>query len=89
MENFKKSLQSFFETTDTRIKLQKFYLFLTIFGFILACVVNLFDSGLGRIVLIASVCSAVIFIINAIIWTICSALISNYLPVKSSHKTKK
>lgn len=87
MNNLKKSIKTFFETSNQRIQLQKMYLFSTFFSFTLACVINLLDTEFGRITLLVSVASAVAFIANATIWTLGSALISNYLSEKSSQKS--
>lgn len=87
MNNLKKSIKTFFETSNQRIQLQKMYLFSTFFSFALACVINLLDTEFGRITLLVSVASAVAFIANATVWTLGSALISNYLSEKSSQKS--
>ena len=89
MNNLRKNISKWLEVSSERIKIQRFYLSLAFCSFVLASVVSLVDGDLGRTILMITVASSVIFLLNAIIWTLGEALISNFITAKTPTKRKK
>ena len=79
MNNFLKFIQKTLNNSNERIVLQRFYLFIALFGFVIASFLNIFESSISRAVLMIVTIAISIFFLNAIIWTIGEALKSNFL----------
>lgn len=79
MNNFLKFIQKTLNNSNERIVLQRFYLFIALFGFVIASFLNIFESSISRVVLMIVTIAISIFFLNAIIWTIGEALKSNFL----------
>ena len=89
MNSLRKNISKWLEVSSERIKIQRFYLSLAFCSFVLASIVSLVDGDLGRTILMITVASSVIFLLNATIWTLGEALISNFIIAKTPTKRKK
>ena len=93
MHDFLKFIQKALNLNNERILLQRFYLFAAFFGFAAASFLNIFENSISRTILLITLLSLVVFLLNAIIWTLGEALKKNFLknnkPTKNSNKTKK
>ena len=79
MNNFLKFIQKTLNNSNERIVLQRFYLFIALFGFVIASFLNIFENSISRVVLMIVTIAISIFFLNAIIWTIGEALKNNFL----------
>ena len=79
MDNFLKFIQKTLNNSNERIVLQRFYLFIALFGFVIASFLNIFENSISRVVLMIVTIAISIFFLNAIIWTIGEALKINFL----------
>ncbi len=75
MNNFLKFIQKTLNNSNERIVLQRFYLFIALFGFVIASFLNIFENSISRVVLMIVTIAISIFFLNAIIWTIGEALL--------------
>ena len=93
MHDFLKFIQKALNLNNERILLQRFYLFAAFFGFAAASFLNIFENSISRTILLITLLSLVVFLSNAIIWTLGEALKKNFLKNskarKDSNKTKK
>ena len=87
MNNFLKFIQKTLNNSNERIVLQRFYLFIALFGFIIASFLNIFENSISRTILLITVSSLIVFLMNAIVWTLGEALKNNFL-LKSNKRTK-
>lgn len=79
MNNFLKFIQKTLNNSNERIVLQRFYLFISLFGFVIASFLNIFENSISRVVLMIVTIAISVFFLNAIIWTIGEALKNNFL----------
>ena len=79
MNNFLKFIQKTLNNSNERIVLQRFYLFIALFGFVIASFLNIFENSISRVVLMIVTIEISVFFLNAIIWTIGEALKNNFL----------
>ena len=79
MNNFLKFIQKTLNNSNERIVLQRFYLFIALFGFIIASFLNIVENSISKIILLMVIAAISIFFINAIIWVIGEALKNNFL----------
>ena len=86
MNNFLKFIQKTLNNSNERIVLQRFYLFIALFGFIIASFLNIFENSISRTILLITLLSLVIFLSNAIVWILGESLKKNFL--KNSKTTK-
>ena len=90
MNNFRKTFLKYLETTNERIKLQRFYIILAVTSFCVASVVSLMNQQLGHLILFLSILSSGIFLVNSIVWVIGVALLEAFsLSKKTSFKKQK
>ena len=87
MNDFLKFIQRILSLNNERIILQRFYLCLAFFGFAVASFLNIFENSISRTILLITVSSLIVFLINAIVWTLGEALKNNFL-LKSNKRTK-
>lgn len=92
MNDFLKFTQKALSLNNERILLQRFYLFASFFGFAAASFLNIFENSISRTILLITLLSLVIFLSNAIVWTLGESLKKNFLKnsktTKDSNKTK-
>ena len=92
MNDFLKFTQKALSLNNERILLQRFYLFASFFGFAAASFLNIFENSISRTILLITLLSLVVFLSNAIIWTLGESLKKNFLKnskiTKDSNKTK-
>ena len=86
MNDFLKFTQKALSLNNERILLQRFYLFASFFGFAAASFLNIFENSISRTILLITLLSLVIFLSNAIVWTLGESLKKNFL--KNSKTTK-
>ena len=79
MNNFLKFIQKTLNNSNERIVLQRFYLFIALFGFVIASFLNIFENSISKIILMMVTAAISIFFVNAITWVIGEALKSNFL----------
>lgn len=90
MNNFRKTFSKYLETTNERIKLQRFYIILAVTSFCVASVVSLINQGLGHLIIFLSILASGLFLVNSIIWVIGAALLETFsLSKKASPKKQK
>ena len=90
MNNFRKTFSKYLETTNERIKLQRFYIILTVMSFCVASVVSLISQQLGHLIIFLSILASGLFLVNSIIWVISVALLETFsLSKKYSPKKQK
>jgi len=90
MNNFRKTFSKYLETTNERIKLQRFYIILAVMSFCTASVVSLISQGLGHLIIFLSILASGLFLVNSIIWVIGVALLETFsLSKKPSSKKQK
>ena len=93
MNDFLKFIQRILSLNNERVILQRFYLCLAFFGFAVASFLNIFENSISRTILLITVSSLIVFLMNAIVWTLGEALKKNFLKNskarKDSNKTKK
>ena len=87
MNDFLKFIQRILSSNNERVILQRFYLCLAFFGFAVASFLNIFENLISRTILLITVSSLIVFLINAIVWTLGEALKNNFL-LKSNKRTK-
>ena len=87
MNDFLKFIQRILSLNNERIILQRFYLCLAFFGFAVASFLNIFENSISRTILLITVLSLIVFLINAIVWTLGEALKNNFL-LESNKRTK-
>ena len=87
MNNFLKFIQKTLSNSNERIALQRFYLFIALFGFVIASFLNIFENSISRTILLITVSSLIVFLMNAIVWTLGEALKNNFL-LKNNKRTK-
>ncbi|MBF1002994.1 MAG: hypothetical protein HXK93_01805 [Candidatus Nanogingivalaceae bacterium] len=87
MNDFLKFIQRILSSNNERVILQRFYLCLAFFGFAVASFLNIFENSISRTILLITVSSLIVFLINAIVWTLGEALKNNFL-LKSNKRTK-
>lgn len=92
MNDFLKFIQRILSSNNERVVLQRFYLCLAFSGFAVASFLNIFENSISRIILLITVSSLIIFLMNAIVWTLGEALKKNFLKnnktTKDSNKAK-
>lgn len=92
MNDFLKFIQKILSSNNERVVLQRFYLCLAFSGFAVASFLNIFENSISRIILLITVSSLIIFLMNAIVWTLGEALKKNFLKnnktTKDSNKAK-
>ena len=79
MNDFLKFIQRILSSNNERVILQRFYLCLAFFGFAIASFLNIFENSISRTILLITVLSLIVFLINAIVWTLGEALKNNFL----------
>ena len=90
MNNFRKTFSKYLETTNERIKLQRFYIILAVTSFCIASAVSLINQGLGHLIIFLSILASGLFLVNSIIWVIGVALLETFsLSKKPSSKKQK
>lgn len=90
MNNFRKTFSKYLETTNERIKLQRFYIILAVTSFCIASAVSLINQGLGHLIIFLSILASGLFLVNSIIWVIGVALLETFsLSKKPSTKKQK
>ncbi len=90
MNNFRKTFSKYLETTNERIKLQRFYIILAVTSFYVASVVSLISQQLGHLIIFLSILASGLFLVNSIIWVIGVALLETFsLSKKPSSKKQK
>lgn len=87
MNDFLKFIQRILSLNNERVILQRFYLCLAFFGFAVASFLNIFENSISRTILLITVSSLIVFLMNAIVWTLGEALKNNFL-LKNNKKTK-
>ena len=87
MNDFLKFIQRILSSNNERVILQRFYLCLAFFGFAIASFLNIFENSISRTILLITVSSLIVFLMNAIVWTLGEALKNNFL-LKSKKRTK-
>lgn len=87
MNDFLKFIQRILSSNNERVILQRFYLCLAFFGFAVASFLNIFENSISRTILLITVSSLIVFLMNAIVWTLGEALKNNFL-LKNNKKTK-
>ena len=87
MNDFLKFIQKILSSNNERVILQRFYLCLAFFGFAIASFLNIFENSISRTILLITVSSLIVFLMNAIVWTLGEALKNNFL-LKSNKRTK-
>lgn len=87
MNDFLKFIQRILSLNNERIILQRFYLCLAFFGFAVASFLNIFENSISRTILLITVSSLIVFLMNAIVWTLGEALKNNFL-LKNNKRTK-
>ena len=68
MNNFLKFIQKTLNNSNERIVLQRFYLFIALFGFVIVSFLNIFENSISKIILMMVIAAISIFFINAIVW---------------------
>ena len=86
MNDFLKFTQKALSLNNERVLLQRFYLFVAFFGFAVASFLNIFENSVSRTLLLITISSLAIFLLNAIVWTLGEALKKNFL---KNNKTTK
>ena len=89
MNKIIKDLNKYLSTNNERISLQRFYLIFFVIIFIIGTIINYFNHDLAYKILYISFITLVIYIINATVWVLGSALKSNFLSKKSPTSSKK
>lgn len=89
MNKIIKDLNKYLSTNNERISLQRFYLIFFVIIFIIGTIINYFNHDLAYKILYISFIALVIYIINATVWVLGSALKSNFLSKKSPTSSKK
>ncbi len=89
MNKIIKDLNKYLSTNNERISLQRFYLIFFVIIFIIGTIINYFNHDLAYKILYISFIALVIYIINATVWVLGSALKSNFLSKKSYTSSKK
>lgn len=87
MNDFLKFIQRILSSNNERVILQRFYLCLAFFGFAVASFLNIFENSISRTILLITVSSLIVFLMNAIVWTLGEALKNNFL-LKNNKRTK-
>lgn len=87
MNDFLKFIQRILSLNNERVILQRFYLCLAFFGFAVASFLNIFENSISRTILLITVSSLIVFLMNAIVWTLGEALKNNFL-LKNNKTTK-
>lgn len=87
MNDFLKFIQRILSLNNERVILQRFYLCLAFFGFAVASFLNIFENSISRTILLITVSSLIVFLMNAIVWTLGEALKNNFL-LKNNKRTK-
>lgn len=92
MNDFLKFIQKILSSNNERVVLQRFYLCLAFSGFTVASFLNIFENSISRIILLITVSSLIVFLMNSIVWTLGEALKKNFLKnnktTKDSNKAK-
>ena len=89
MNKIIKDLNKYLSTNNERISLQRFYIIFFVIIFIIGTIINYFNHDLAYKILYISFIALVIYIINATVWVLGSALKSNFLSKKSYTSSKK
>lgn len=89
MNKIIKDLNKYLSANNERVSLQRLYLIFFVIIFVIGTIINYFNHDLAYKVLYLSFIALIIYITNAIIWALGSALKSNFLSKKSSTSSKK
>ena len=89
MNKIIKDVNKYLSTNNERVSLQRLYLIFLVIIFVIGTIINYFNHDLAYKVLYLSFIALIIYITNAIIWALGSALKSNFLSKKSPTSSKK
>ncbi|CRH88287.1 Uncharacterised protein [Chlamydia trachomatis] len=89
MNKIIKDVNKYLSANNERVSLQRLYLIFFVIIFVIGTIINYFNHDLAYKVLYLSFIALIIYITNAIIWTLGSALKNNFLSKKSSTSSKK
>ena len=87
MNDFLKFIQRILSLNNERVILQRFYLCLAFFGFAVASFLNIFENSISRTILLITVSSLIVFLMNAIVWTLGEALTKEQKTPANQQKT--
>jgi len=88
-ESLKEALVSWQAKNDDRVKLQHIYIILAVALLLAAGVVGLVNHELGQNILTVAIVSAVMFLMNAIVWALLQSALLSRLASKQSVTSKK
>ena len=86
MNDFLKFTQKALSLNNERILLQRFYLFAAFFGFAAASFLNIFENSISRTILLITLLSLVVFLSNAIVWTLGESLKKEFSKKQQNNK---
>jgi tellurite resistance protein TehA-like permease len=87
-ESLKNMITSWNTGTNERIKLQHAYLALAVILVIAAGVVGLINYSLGQNILAVAIASSIIFVINAVSWSLLQSALVARLPKRNAPRKK-
>ncbi len=88
-ESLRESVASWHAKNDDRAKLQHTYIVSAFALLVAAGIVGLMNRDLGQNILIVSVASASIFLVNAVVWSLVQSAIISRAAVRTATKTTK
>jgi drug/metabolite transporter (DMT)-like permease len=89
LESLKDTLVTWQAKNDDRIKLQHVYIILAVSLLLVAGVIGLINRELGQNVLTIAIVSAVMFLLNAVVWALLQSALLSRLPARRSTPRKK
>lgn len=85
-ENMKTLLIDWNATTSERQKLQHAYLVIAFAVVMLAGLISLIDADLGQTVVRVALVAVIIFVANALVWSVLLSAVITKLPIKAKKK---
>jgi len=88
-ESLKDALVSWQNKNDGRVKLQHVYIILAVALLLIAGVIGLINRELGQTVLTLAIVSAVLFLVNAVVWALLQSALLSRLPARRVAPSRK
>ena len=89
MNNSLKKLQKWIQNDNERESLQRFYLTIIIISLLVASIIGLINYSLGHNLLIITIESSCLFLINSVTWALQKAFLDNFFKKPAPKNTRK
>ncbi|MBS7346613.1 MAG: hypothetical protein KIG14_02785 [Candidatus Sacchiramonaceae bacterium] len=84
MNSLRKNLNKWIIIEDQRLAQQRFYLLVAILSLLAASLIGLINYDLGQKILIITIASSGIFLVNAVAWALQKSFVENFFGVSTS-----